>query len=105
MTPQGLVKKQHRVSYDDTLFHDDQKYLLFGALIHVGTPSKGKYYSILKCDNYEEWFKCDEERVVDITKNQDLLSSKKVHISEDVYILFYRKAAIDPALMFFNPLI
>ena len=52
-TPQGLIKKQHRVSYDDTLFHDDQKYLLFGALIHVGTPSKGKYYSILKCDNYE----------------------------------------------------
>lgn len=100
-----MIKKQHRVYYDETLYHDGQKYHLFAVLVHVGTPAKGKFYSILKCDSYEEWFKCDEERVVDITKNQSLLDSKKIHISEDAYVLFYRKADIDPALMFYNPLI
>lgn len=59
-SPQGMIKKQHRVYYDDTLFHDGQKYLLYAVLVHVGSPSKGKYFAILKCDSYDEWFKCDE---------------------------------------------
>ena len=58
---------------------------------------KDEYYNYVKCDSYEEWFKCDKYGVKE--------NEKKEHISEDAYILFYKKTNVDTALLFYNPLI
>ena len=95
----GLIKKNNKITYPDQLFHDGQKYELYAVVVHDGDISREHYYSFVKVDDYDEWYVCDDTYVKPLGKN------KKQHIHPDAYLLFYKKAELEPSLLFLNPLI
>ena len=49
-----MVKKFNKVIYPDNLFHDGEKYELFGTVVHSGAPNEtGHYFNYVKCENYD----------------------------------------------------
>lgn len=56
------------------------------------------YYNYVKCDNYDQWFKCNETRVEGLKNKEEIRDP-------NAYILFYKKTDMDPVLKFYNPLI
>ena len=45
-------------------------YNLHGVLVHAGDISTGHYYTLIKPDTDDKWFRFDDERVWRVTKNQ-----------------------------------
>lgn len=45
-------------------------YNLHGVLVHAGDISTGHYYTLIKPDTDDRWFRFDDERVWRVTKNQ-----------------------------------
>ena len=70
----------------------NNKYVLFGVVIHKGLTYSGHYYTIIKEDNTNYWIKLDDAST-NIVKDDD---AKKIFFggyenSENAYILFYKK--------------
>ena len=70
----------------------NNKYVLFGVVIHKGLTYSGHYYTIIKEDNTNYWIKLDDAST-NIVKHDD---AKKIFFgeyenSENAYILFYKK--------------
>ena len=63
---------------------DDTQYELFAIIVHIGTLDMGHYIAYTK--RYGKWYLFNDEEF-EIVKESDALS-------QEAYILFYRKATI-----------
>lgn len=81
----GINKRLQRKCYSlqkigkDTL----KPYRLFGVVVHLGSERSGHYISFVKRKDKQNWQKCDDSYVCDVSLDYVLKSN--------AYLLFYEK--------------